>query len=426
MGEKEILFINPRTELGEKSKVFHREPPNGLLTLGTILENAGYEVNLLDLSVTPLSKLKRCLSEEPCIVGITSLTNTYPLAMNILKKVKELLPSTITLYGGPHASFKFADILSNNRFVDFILCGEADQTILQFMQAVIDRNYSKVPNLAFRENGKIHYSECYIPTDLDTLPLPARHLLDLQQYEVGTVIVNRGCAFNCAFCVRQKIFKQVRYRNIADISYELQSLSHLGYRFANLYDNLNISEDYAIKLCHEIERARVNLNWGCELRADRLSRELAESLKRAGCKVIAIGIESADPKVLQQVNKDQDLKLVRKGVLNAKLVGLSVQAYFIIGLPSETEESFNLTCKFLNDLPLERGNDMVNFFAATPYPGTALYSNPEQFGVHILHEDWELYDNEHLIMDLNSIQFEKLQQNFEAGKKIEKEFISSE
>lgn len=423
MGEIDVLLINPRTEL-DKSKTFHREPPNGLLILSAVLENAGYEINLLDLSVTPLSELKTNLSEAPAIVGITSLTNTYPLAMNILKEVKELLPSTKTLYGGPHASFKAIDILSKNRFVDFILCGEADQTILQFMQAVADRNYSKVPNLAYRENGKIYYSECYIPTDLDTLPFPARHLLDLQQYEVGTVIVNRGCAFNCAFCVRQRIFKKVRYRNIADITYEMQTLSHLGYRFANLYDNLNISEDYAINLCHEIEKSRVKLNWGCELRADRLSRELAESLKRAGCKVIAVGIESADPKVLQQANKEQDLRLVRKGIINAKLAGLSVQAYFIIGLPGETEESFTLTHKFLDDLHLELESDRVNFFAATPYPGTALYQNPEQFGAHILHENWELYDNEHLIMDLNSIQFEKLQKNFEAGKKIEKEFIS--
>jgi anaerobic magnesium-protoporphyrin IX monomethyl ester cyclase len=113
-----------------------------------------------------------------------------------------------------------------------------------------------------------------------------------------------------------------------------------------------------------------------------------------------------------------------KGVINAKSVGLSVQAYFIIGLPGETEESFNLTRNYINDLPLESGNDRVNFFAATPYPGTALYSNPEQFGARILHENWELYDNAHLILDLNSIPFEKLQQSFEAGKKIEKEFIS--
>ena len=424
MGETEILFINPRTELGDKSKIFHREPPNGLLILGAVLENAGYEVNLLDLSVTP-AELKTCLSEEPRIVGITSLTNTYPLAMNILKEVKELSPNTITLYGGPHASFKFADILSKNQFVDFILCGEADQTILQFMQAVTDQNYSKVPNLAYRENGKIHYSECYIPTDLDALPLPARHLIDLEKYEVGTVIVNRGCVFNCAFCVRQRIFKKVRYRTIADIIYEMQTLSHLGYRFANLYDNLNISENYAISLCHEIEKAKINLNWGCELRADRLSKELAESLKRAGCKVIAVGIESADPEVLQRVNKEQDLKLVRKGVDNAKSMGLSVQAYFMTGLPGETEESFELTRNFLENLQLDLGGDRVNFFAATPYPGTALYEQPGQFGVHILHENWELYDNEHLIMELNSIKFEKLQKNFEKGKQIEKKFMSS-
>jgi radical SAM superfamily enzyme YgiQ (UPF0313 family) len=225
--------------------------------------------------------------------------------------------------------------------------------------------------------------------------------------------------------VRQKIFKKVRYRKIADIVLEMQTLSRLGYRFVNLYDNLNISEDYAIKLCDEIGRARINLNWGCELRADRISTELADSLKSAGCKVIAVGVESGDSNVLQRINKMQDLNLVKKGISNAKAAGISVQAYFIIGLPGETEESFNLTRNFLDNLHLEPGNDRVNFFAATPYPGTDLYEQPSQFGVRILHEKWELYDNAHLIMDLDSIEFEKLERTFKMAKEIEKEFISS-
>jgi len=425
MGELDILFINPRTELEDRAKIFHREPPNGLLILCAILENAGYDVNVLDLSVATSSELENYLLEEPTVVGITSLTNTYPIAMKILDKVKKIIPNSITLYGGPHATFKYADVLLKNKSVDFVLCGEADQTILQFMQAISDLSYFKVPNLAYRANGKINYSEFYDPINLDDLPLPARHLLDLEKYEVGTIVVNRGCVFNCAFCVRQKIFKKVRYRKIADIIQEMQILSRLGYRFVNLYDNLNISEDYAIKLCHEIERSKLKLNWGCELRADRVSKALAVSLKRAGCKVIAVGVESGDPKVLQKSNKIQNLSLVKEGISNAKNEGLSVQAYFVIGLPGETEASFILTCNFLNDLQLELGNDRVNFFAATPYPGTDLYEQSASFGVHILHEKWELYDNAHIIMDLDSIEFNKLQKNFEAGKKIEKEFIFS-
>lgn len=425
MGEIDVLFINPRTELEDEARKFNREPPNGLLILCAILENAGYNVDLLDLSVTNPSELKNYLAEEPAVIGITSLTNTYHLAMKILEKVKKFAPNSITLYGGPHATFKFADILRENKYVDFILGGEADRTILQFMEAICDSDYSKVPNLAFRENGKIQFSEFYDPINLEDLPLPARHLLNLEKYEVGTVIVNRGCAFNCAFCVRQKIFKKVRYRKIADIIQEMQELSRYGYRFVNLYDNLNISEEYAIKLCHEIERSKVNLNWGCELRADGVSRELAVSLKKAGCRVIAVGVESGDPEVLQRCNKKQDLNLVKEGISNAKDVGISVQAYFVVGLPGETEDSFMLTRNFLDDLHLEPGNDRVNFFAATPYPGTDLYEQPAQFGIRILHENWDLYDNAHLIMELDSLEFDKLQRNLEMAKEIENEFISS-
>ncbi|HUX97917.1 MAG TPA: radical SAM protein [Candidatus Deferrimicrobium sp.] len=424
----DILFINPRTELEMESKIYHREPPNGLLTLCAIVENAGYDVDFFDLSVQSMNKLQRYLSEEPRLVGITSLTNTYNIAMDISDKVKEISPNTKIMYGGPHATFKYAEILQQNKNVDYILCGEADQTLLQFVQRFFESenpDYTRLPNLAYRVQEKMRYIESYTPVNLDDLPLPARHLLDLENYEVGMIIVNRGCPFNCAFCVRQKIFRKVRFRNPNDVAFEMQILTRLGFKFVNLYDNLNVNEDYVLKLCQKIKETKLNLNWGSELRADRISIDLATALREAGCKVIAVGIESGDPKVLQQVNKQQNLESVKKGIKNAKSAGLAIQAYFIIGLPGETLESFELTCKLLDDLSLEPGIDRVNFFAATPYPGTALYEHPEKFGVQIRHENWDLYDNSNLIMELDSITFEDLEKNFKKGKEIEKEFYSS-
>ncbi len=422
----DILFINPRTELEIGTKVFHREPPNGLLILCAILENAGFDVDFLDLSVKRPKDLMNYLSEQPKIVGITSLTNTHNLAMEVLTQVKDTSKDIVTLYGGPHATFKYADILQENENVDFVLCGEADRTILDFMRVIAEKtqdlhNYN-VPNLAFREENKIVYSESYVPANLDKLPLPARHLFNLQDYQVGTILVNRGCAFNCAFCVRQKIFQRVRYRNPQDISHEMQILSRLGFKFVNLYDNINMDRDFAIKLCREIEDSNIDLHWGCELRADRISVELARALKRAGCVIIATGVESGDPKVLKRANKFQDLTKVKAGISAVKSVGIPVQAYFILGLPGETEVSFLKTKKLLEEIKLDPGSDSVNFFAATPYPGTALYEQPKKFGIRILHENWDLYDNEHLIMELDSIRFERLKEIFEKGKKIEKGF----
>ena len=129
-------------------------------------------------------------------------------------------------------------------------------------------------------------------------------------------------------------------RSTGDICDEMQVLSRLGYKFANLYDNINIDEEFALKLCHKIEENRIELNWGCELRADKLSKELAQALRQAGCLVVAVGIESGDPEVLKLANKPQKLEQVKNGIKTAKSVGLSVQAYFVIGLPGETKESF--------------------------------------------------------------------------------------
>ncbi|MFX1295528.1 MAG: B12-binding domain-containing radical SAM protein [Promethearchaeota archaeon] len=421
----DVLFINPRTELISKFKIYRREPPNGLLILCAILENVGFDVSFFDYSVQKPSELKSYLSENPKIVGITSLTNTHNLAMEILNRVKQISPSSITIYGGPHATFKYVDILKTNKNVDYILCGEADKTILQFMHVFMKSkkaDYSKIHNLAYRANGLINCTESYFPVNLDDLPLPARHLINLQNYQVGTIIVNRGCPFNCAFCVRQKIFQKVRFRRITNITYEMQVLERLGFRFVNLYDNLNISEEFAKNLCRKIAVDKIDLNWGCELRADKISLDLARFLKKAGCRIVAVGVESGDMKVLQRINKLQNLKLVKKGIKFAKSVGLAIQAYFIVGLPGETQESFNQTRRFLNELQLDPGIDRVNFFAATPYPGTTLYNSPNKFGIHVIHENWDLYDNEHLILRLDSIDFTELEKNFKEAKKIEKIF----
>ncbi|MHA1278101.1 MAG: B12-binding domain-containing radical SAM protein [Candidatus Helarchaeota archaeon] len=422
----DILLINPRTESEDRSKKFIREPPNGLLILCAILESAGFDVGFLDWDVHGRSDLKNYLAEDPRIVGITSLTPTHNLAMNILKEVKESSPNVITLYGGPHATFKYAEILRSTNFVDYVLGGEADQTILQFMHKfsnLTNSNSVNVANLAYQRGGKIYYRESYIPVDLDELPLPARHLLDLRNYQVGTILVNRGCSYNCAFCVRQKIFQKVRFRKVPEIVSEMQLLSRLGFRFANLYDNLNISKEYALKLCQKLESSSLDLNWGCELRADRISSSLAKGLKASGCKVIAVGVESGDPRILERVNKIQDLKQVERGIKLAKSEGLAIQAYFIVGLPGETAESFNQTLDYLDNLELEAGIDRVNFFAATPYPGTALYTNPQHYGIRILHENWDLYDNEHLILELDSLGLSELKDNFKHAKEIEKEFL---
>lgn len=427
MGEIDALFINPRTELAVKSKVFYREPPNGLLTLCAILENAGFDVNFLDCSIENPNELRSFLLEEPKIVGITSLTNTHSLALELFEKVKKFSPQSITLYGGPHATFKYKEILQNHDNIDYILSGEADQTIVQFMKTLFTskkKDLSRIPNLAFRSDGKIQCMEVYSPANLDEIPFPARHLIDLQKYQVGTIIVNRGCPYNCAFCVRQKIFKEVRYRKVEDIIQEMQTLSRLGFRFVNLYDNLNISEEFALKLCREIQTNKIKLDWGCELRADKISLELAKELRNAGCNVVAVGVESGDPIVLKNANKVQNLDLVKKGVKYAKSVGLNVQAYFIIGLPGETSRSFTLTYNLLKELKLDPSIDKVNFFAATPYPGTALYEQPNKFGVQILHENWDLYDNNHLIMKIDSMDLTDLERVFEQAKNIEEEFSS--
>jgi radical SAM superfamily enzyme YgiQ (UPF0313 family) len=163
----------------------------------------------------------------------------------------------------------------------------------------------------------------------------------------------------------------------------------------------------------------ITIPWGCEIRVDTISPEEANLLKKAGCQLVATGIESANKTVLKRNFKFQDPKQVRKGLINLKKCGIAIQAYFVLGLPGETENSFNQTFEYINSLPLDE-NDELNYFMATPYPGSRLWDEREQFGINIFEYDFAKYDCNHIIFETTELKKERLEKLYISAKKIEK------
>ncbi|MHA1300728.1 MAG: B12-binding domain-containing radical SAM protein [Candidatus Helarchaeota archaeon] len=416
----DILLINPRTELSIPSKKFNREPPTGILILYAVLRKWGYKVNFIDLSVESERRLKYLLDKNPRFLGITCLTNTYPLALSILKKIKHFNTNINTIIGGPHVSFNMEEALSED-FIDFVIIGEGEESLPYLLKHFNEKKaIENIYGLGYKKNGKIKFNSP-VPIDLNNLPLPARDNLE-KKYDVADIIVNRGCHYQCSFCVRQKLFQNVRIREPKHVINEINQIEQLEYDYFNLYDNINISRRFVDKLCSEMIKNEIDLPWGAELRIDLLDQKLAYDLVNAGCLAIATGIESGSTEVLKINNKNQDLNKIKRGILNAKRANLSIQAYFIIGLPGETKNTFEKTKEFINSLGLEPGIDRVNFFVATPYPGSDLYQNQEKFGISIIERNWELWDCEHIIFETNTLSKEDIEEMLEYGKIIEKKF----
>ena len=354
--------------------------------MAATLEREGHCVSLLDLSSEDFH-----IDGEFDFVGVTCLTNTYPKTLSILKKVRQKLPDTKIVAGGPHVTFLPEEALDTG-LINQVVCGEGDDTICDIVSGK-----NKQPILEAK------------PVDLSKLPLPARGLLSFK-YDVAGITVNRGCPYTCAFCVRQRLFDVCRLRDPALIKAELKGLQDFDYQYFNLYDNLNISEAHAISVVKAVHDSGIKLPWGAELRADKLTAELARLLSKTGCRAIGVGVESGSERVLKTIHKDQDPKLVAHGIEHAKQAGLIVQAYFVLGLPGETWSTFKGTLAYLKQLKLGE-EDKIDFFIATPYPGSDLWTNKDKYGINILHQKWDLWDTEHIVMetrDLNTADIEEM------------------
>ncbi|TFG16202.1 MAG: radical SAM protein [Promethearchaeota archaeon] len=437
-----ILLINPKTtKPSEFQSEYFREPNLGLLYLSSVLDRNGIDVDILDLeqyftlSKEDLEQILKELSLKYHIFGITCLTNTYEISISLARLIKKNNPDAIIVFGGPHVSFLYNKILQVESVIDYICVGEAEKSFLQLSKLLIGYSLNKnsnykdftrklqlIPGLAYREShGKVFFTGNPEVVDLEALSLPARYKLsqDNYYYRVANVIVNRGCPNECSFCSRQNFFQDVRIRSIGSILAEIREIIALqNYEYINFYDNININKKFFHEFCNIFTENQIIIPWGCELRVDAIQREDAKLLKEAGCQLIATGIESASQDVLKINFKYQEPELVLKGLKHLKSQGIAVQCYFVLGLPGETKATFQKTIDYIKNLPLDQ-EDKLEYFAATPYPGSKLWKNREEYQIRIIETDFSKYDCQHIIFETPDLNFQQLNDMFKTAKELE-------
>ena len=439
-----ILLINPKTtKPTEFQTEFFREPNLGILYLAAILDQKNIPVEILDLEQyygyenDAIDAILLEKIQHHDIIGITSLTNTFYIALRIAKLVKTYNRKKIVVLGGPHVSFKYEEILNNEEAIDFICVKESENSFPELIDLIISalnrdrsiRDYqkelNKIKGIAYKNlKGEIILTDFPKPVELNKLPLPARYLLSQENfyYRVASIIINRGCPNQCSFCSRQKMSPVVRIRSLGSILSEIRDIAtYQTYNYINFYDNINLNRKFFQAFCRLFIDNKIEIPWGCELRVDTITAEDAKLLKKAGCRLVATGIESASLEVLKTNLKYQDPKQVMVGINHLKEVNIPIQAYFVLGLPGETEDSFQKTIEFIKTLPFNT-NDRINYFAATPYPGSRLWDDRNYFKLNIVEYDYTKYDCQHIIFETNDLSIKKLKSLFNTAKEIEKLF----
>ncbi|WP_457554562.1 B12-binding domain-containing radical SAM protein [Candidatus Pyrohabitans sp.] len=220
-------------------------------------------------------------------------------------------------------------------------------------------------------------------SNLDALPFPAWHYFPLHAYRIMSLVSARGCVYRCAYCSAAQFWKRrVRFRSPRSVVEEVERLYSLGFKRLRFMDStFTLDRRRALEICSLIEELDFrDLSWSCETRADHLDGELLDALKRAGCNLICLGVDSGAQEVLDACRRGMTVEQVRKAILMAKQRGIKVRAYVTFGFPGETAASVRATVKLLEETRPEQ----ILLSLATAYPGTEL----EKGRFVEVHENW--------------------------------------
>ncbi len=235
-------------------------------------------------------------------------------------------------------------------------------------------------------------------SDLDSLPFPAYEklkgfpgdyhlpLFSYVQTPGATMITSRGCVYQCSYCDRSVFKKGFRYNSAAYIYEHMKYLREkFGVRHINIYDDLfTMNRPRIVELCEKLSRYPLGINFNCAVRVGYTDDDLLKMLKDAGCLMVSLGIESADPQMLERHKSGVSLDEVRNTVQRIQKAGLRAKGLFMMGLPGETEESIKRTSDFI----IRLGLDDMNMAKFTPFPGAPLWSTINDEGT--FNEDWRL------------------------------------
>ena len=393
-----ILLVVPPYALEE-----YPLPPLSLSYLSASLLAHGFEVEILDLLTAKASaaKIRRKLQQyQPQLVGTTGVTMTFPAAARILKVCKESDPSITTVMGGQHVSFAAEDAFHRAPWIDIVVAGEGDVTVVDLASA-LDKgaDIGKVAGLYINRNGKvIKTAPRPLIENLDDLPFPARHLLPLSKYHAlgaaCSVISSRGCPYGCIFCTTPRMFgRRVRFRQPLLVVDEIEVIYRkYGFSQINVVDDtFTLNHPHATELCRELIRRNLPIKWSIFSRVDTLTPELLDLMRKAGCTCMLFGVESGNQEVLNNIKKGITPEKVRNGVKMATEAGIGSFASFILGLPGETPERARETMALAKELS-ERWGTQYGFHYLSPFPGTELFEQAEELGIRILTKNWNRYN----------------------------------
>ncbi len=346
--------------------------------LGGVLEHQEIGVELRDDAVHSDEEIAEAIARHE-VIGLSAMTSSAARALDLAALAKKQGKTVIV--GGAHASCSPEDFLRSGN-VDLVVKGEAEETIVELMQALPHRErWHRVAGIGFIEDGRpIFTPPRPLPVDLDSIPFPAWHLLPVERYwahqrgprEVA-LFSSRGCPWACTYCNKLQSTRKYRVRSPKDTVDEIEWLvSRFGVERIYFPDDLfTLYEDRTIAIGNEILARGLDVEWTCVTRVDCVNPVMLRSMRRSGCIKINYGVESGSPRILKAMRKQFSLEQIIAAAKMTRDAGIRSTFFIIVGFPGETWEDIELTKTMLREARPD--NAGVNIFNLLP--GTETYED---------------------------------------------------
>lgn len=355
-------------------------PPIDLLYATAAFEASGCECRVHDYPGEEMGwdDLERELREfRPQYLILSITTPSLEEDMEAAALAKRVDPSIITIAKGAH--FNTLDLPSIEKYpaLDIVFRGEIEETCMALGRG---EAIETVAGITRRVDGKaVRNPDRGFTAELDSIPFPSRRLANNALYirpDTGemqtTIITNRGCPFHCVYCLaNQTAGVKNRYRSVENVIAEIKEcVEQHGIRnFLFRSDLFTQNKRWVIKLCQAILDEGLDIEWACNSRVDTLTAEAAGWMKKAGCWIIAFGVESGSQETLDRIDKGAKVEDSYKAIQICREAGIKSSVYLLMGLPWDTRETIKAQEEYAKDL----NPDVLEIFYAYPFPGTPLY-----------------------------------------------------
>lgn len=423
----DLVLIQPPLPANERHK---RVLPLGLAYLAACARERipGLRVRIVDgqaLGLTQDEIVARVLDARPSVAGITYWTCQAPAAHALSRALRARDPRIAVVHGGIHATLFPVAALET---ADYCVMREGEETFVELLRSLAGKGKrpGEIAGLAWRDGREPRVNPPRpLIEDLDALPFPAWDLLPMEAYDsplhvVGgrrlPIIGSRGCPYGCTYCGSPLMWgRRVRWRSPENVLAEMRAaIAKLGLSQFHFWDdNLMLDRRYIERLCGLIVEERLPVRWTGLTRASHVARngDLMGLLKQAGCIGLEVGIESANPDTFSQIEKDEDLQVIREVARLHKAQGIHPLFTYMAFNPGETISGYYSQARFIDELvsglpwyehfhplpfPLYTGQ------FSTPHMGTKLHDEAPRLGM-VLAEGLEDYHHHRINFVPNSL-----------------------